>query len=43
MEQLGGLYLQALHDRTMSAENFVGQGLLSLCLRTLATQDEGLR
>ena len=43
MQQLGGWYLQVLHDKTMSAETFVGRGLLSLSFRSLGTPDEGLR
>ena len=35
--------MQVLQDKTMPVEDFVGQGLLSLCLKTLDAQDQGLR
>ena len=36
-------HLQSQQDNSISSEDFVGQGLLSLCLRSLAAQDDGLR
>jgi len=35
--------LQALQDKSIGTEEFISQGLLSLCLRSLAAQDSGLR
>lgn len=37
------LAVQALHEKAVSVEDFVGHGLLSLCLRALAAPDEGFR
>lgn len=36
-------YLQALQDNRIGTEEFISQGVLSLCLRSLAAQDSGLR
>ncbi len=35
--------LQALQDKSIGTEEFISHGLLSLCLRSLAAQDSGLR
>lgn len=35
--------LQAVQDKSIGTEEFISCGLLSLCLRSLAAQDSGLR
>ncbi len=43
LSQLHPWCVQSQRAKRISTDDFIIQGLLSLCLRSLASQDEGLR